>query len=122
MYHKREQGSYRVPPYNDATRSKLCEGTQKYASLASVCEAPFCARYASSHTRKYVLTPLTNSNCKSSRNGRQSVRYVVLCDAWCNQCMQILLNLPMLVTIEKLLNNTSLDHLDGIFEQFISRQ
>ena len=36
----------------------LCEGTRKYASLASVCEAPVCARYASSHARKYALTPL----------------------------------------------------------------
>ena len=35
-----------------------CEGTRKYASLASVCEAPFCARYASSHARKYAPTPL----------------------------------------------------------------
>ena len=39
----------------------LCEGTRKYASLASVCEAPFCARYASSHARKYAPTPLDDS-------------------------------------------------------------
>ena len=38
--------------------ARLCEGTQKYASLASVCEAPFYARYVSSHVRKYALTPL----------------------------------------------------------------
>ena len=35
-----------------------CEGTQKYASLASVCKAPFCARVASSHASKYAPTPL----------------------------------------------------------------
>ena len=38
--------------------ARLCEGTRKYASLASVCEAPFGARYASSHARKYAPTPL----------------------------------------------------------------
>ena len=35
-----------------------CEGTRKNASLASACEAPFCARVASSHAIKYALTPL----------------------------------------------------------------
>ena len=35
-----------------------CKGTQKYASLASVCEAPFCARVASLHASKYAPTPL----------------------------------------------------------------
>ena len=31
--------------------ARLCESTQIYAILASVYEAPFCARYASSHTK-----------------------------------------------------------------------
>ena len=34
-----------------------CEGKRKYVSLASVCEAPFCARYAILHVRKYAPTP-----------------------------------------------------------------
>ena len=36
----------------------LCKGTRKYASLASICEAPFCARVASLHASKYAPTPL----------------------------------------------------------------
>ena len=49
-----------------------CEGTRKYASLASVCEAPFCARYASSHARKYAPTPLAHyaEGEKNSTNPR----------------------------------------------------